>query len=542
MKITKNFLMVSNYNADISWILDYTDNYIIYDRSTTDEWIKPFNPKKVIKVPNIGWDLYDKFTYIIDNYDNLPESMIMTKGNIFKYITQEEFNEICNNTSFTPIFTKYHKTYLPVSFYGEDGMFNEINNSWYLRTFPSIYFNSYNQFIKPLGIEISKYLKFAPGSNYIVTKQDIHKHPKSFYEKLRKCIDYSATPGEAQIIERFLYTLWTTDKVFQPEMLKLVPLNLFYRIYKKLLVFFIKNILQKIKAEKYRKGWLTPAEIKDYRKKIKIYDVFTYNGEADILEIRLNILHDSVDQFVIVEAPTTFSGLKKPLYFDEQKERFAPFLDKIKYFVIDDYPNDEEILRLADESSNVPKNGPEHWRREFYQKESIKKALTHLQDNDICFIGDVDEIWNPEILIDYTKDDIFKLRQKVYTYYLNNRSNEPWAGTLVTKYKNIKNNCLNHLRTKGKTKYIYIENGGWHFTSIGGIDEVRRKLNDSYTKDSYNTNEVQEKLEERFGKKDYVGRNKFKFWIDEKDLPKYILDNKEKYKKLLKNKKNGILT
>ena len=249
-----------------------------------------------------------------------------------------------------------------------------------------------------------------------------------------------------------------------------------------------------------------------------------------------------MDQFVIVEAPTTFSGLKKPLYFDEQKERFAPFLDKIKYFVIDDYPNDEEILRLADESSNVPKNGPEHWRREFYQNESIKKALTHLQDNDICFIGDVDEIWNPEILIDYTKDDIFKLRQKVYTYYLNNRSNEPWAGTLVTKYKNIKNNCLNHLRTKGKTKYIYIENGGWHFTSIGGIDEVRRKLNDSYTKDSYNTNEVQEKLEERFGKKDYVGRNKFKFWIDEKDLPKYILDNKEKYKKLLKNKKNGILT
>src|SRR3989338_6144829 len=236
--------------------------------------------------------------------------------------------------------------------------------------------------------------------------------------------------------------------------------------------------------------------ILEYRKKIKIYDVFTYNGEADIFEIRLNILYDTVDQFIIIEAPTTFSGLKKPLYFQTQKERFAPFLNKIKYFVINDYPNDKELCKLADSSSNVPKGGPEHWRREFYQKESIKKALTHLKDEDICFIGDVDEIWNLELLIDYTKDDVFKLRQEVYAYYL--------------------------------------KNGGWHFTSMGGINEVRRKLDDSYTKDSYNTKEVQEKLEERFGKKDYIGRNRFKFWTDEKELPKYLLENKEKYEHLFK--------
>ncbi len=535
MKIEKNFLMVSNYNADISWILDYTDNYIIYDRSDTDEWIKPFDPKKVIKVPNIGWDIYDKFTYIIDNYENLPEAMILTKGNIFKYITKEEFDEVCNNSYLTPLSTKHHKTYMPTCFYGKDGMFNEINNSWYLNALPTKYFKSYNQFIEPLGLEIPKYIKFAPGSNYIVTRDNILKHPKSFYEKLRCCIDYGPTPGEAQIIERFLYTLWTTDKKFSPEMLKLVPQNLFYRTYKKILIFFITNILNKIRAERDTKNWLTVAEIKNYKKKIKIYDIFTYNGEEDILEIRLNILYDTVDQFIIVEAPTTFSGLDKPLYFQEQKERFQPFLSKIKYFVIDDYPNNQELLKLADSSSNVPKNGPEHWRREFYQKESIKKTLTHLRDEDICYVGDVDEIWNPETLVDYTKDDIFKLRQEVYTYYLNNKSSEPWAGTMVTKYKNIKNYCLNHLRTASKTRYTYIKNGGWHFTSMGGIDEVRRKLNASYTKDSYNTNEVQEKLEERFGKKDYIGRSKFKFWVDETNLPKYVLDNKERYKNLFKS-------
>lgn len=502
-------------------------------------------------MPNIGWDIYDKFTYIIENYDNLPESIILTKGNIFQYITKEEFDEICNNTFFTPIFTKHHKTYMPVCFYNEDGMFNEINNSWYLRSFPAKYFTSYNQFIKSLGLGAPKYVKFAPGSNYIVAKKNIRKHPKSFYEKLRQCIGYSKLPGEAQIIERFLYTLWTADKRFEPEMITLKEQNSLFKLANQIKTFFIRRIaktlldyvrnlvdffgrpIEVINNYRHKRKWLSKEEILNYRKKIKIYDIFTYNGEADILEIRLNILKDAVDQFIIVESPTTFSGKPKPLYFKEQEGRFSPFLSKIKYFVIDDYPNDKELCMLADTSPNVPKGGPEHWRREFYQKESIKKALVHLKDDDVCFIGDVDEIWNPEIVIDYSKDDIFKLRQKVYAYYLNNRSNERWAGTLVTKYKNIKNNCLNHLRTESQTAYTFIKGGGWHFTSIGGIGEVRRKLNDSYTEESYNTEDVRKKLEERFGKKDYIGRN-FKFWIEENDLPEYILKNKDKYRGFFK--------
>lgn len=263
-----------------------------------------------------------------------------------------------------------------------------------------------------------------------------------------------------------------------------------------------------------------------------IIDIFTYNGEVDLLEIRLSILSEHVDQFIIVEAPSTFSGKEKPLYFEMQKERFKPFLNKIKYFVIDDYPNDPEITALADSSPNVPQNGPEHWRREFYQKESIKKALLHLNDADICFVGDLDEIWNPAVTLP-TSIGVHKLKQVVYTYFLNNQSNEAWAGTLVTTYKTIRENCLNHLRTKKDVSYI--ENGGWHFTSMGGLEEVRRKLNDSYTSDSYNTAEVQKKLEYRFGNSDYIGRSHIHFSVTEEGLPKYILDNKEKYAHLFKH-------
>jgi len=286
-----------------------------------------------------------------------------------------------------------------------------------------------------------------------------------------------------------------------------------------------------------------------YRQTIKIYDIFTFFNELELLEIRLNMLYNYVDYFVIIECNQTFTGLPKELTFQKNEKRFAKFKDKIIHYVIDSVPVDEddlrkrllnkkisplerEIVENALTSDNIPK-GAIHWLKEFYQKESIKKALVSLSDTDICFVSDVDEIWNPEVVIDFTKDDIFKLRQDVYSYYLNNRSNEPWAGTLVTKYKNIKNGCLNHLRTKSKTKYTYVKNGGWHFTNQGGADRIRKKL-ESYGHQEFNNDEIKSEIEQRIAKnQDFVGR-KFRFTLDERTLPSYIKDHRSEYQSFFK--------
>ena len=61
-----------------------------------------------------------------------------------------------------------------------------------------------------------------------------------------------------------------------------------------------------------------------------IYDCFTFFNELDLLEIRLNILDEYTDYFVIGESYETFSGLKKPLYYYENRERFEKWNDKIK--------------------------------------------------------------------------------------------------------------------------------------------------------------------------------------------------------------------
>lgn len=253
-----------------------------------------------------------------------------------------------------------------------------------------------------------------------------------------------------------------------------------------------------------------------------IYDIFTFNGEYDLLEIRLNVLNDYVDRFIIVESITTFSGKPKPLYYKMQEERYSKWKDKITYFINEEDYSAEEI-ELAYSSPNT--QGADHWKHEFLQKESIKKALVGLNDDDVCFIGDVDEIWKPIVV----GDGIYKLSAKVYVYTLNNRSSEPWYGTIVTKYKNIKDYCLNHIRS-WPTLYEQTENDGWHFTSLKDI--LKRKLEDSYTEDTYASPEIMANLEQNIeNNTDFLGRP-FQFWTDESELPQYLKDNKQKYEHL----------
>lgn len=282
----------------------------------------------------------------------------------------------------------------------------------------------------------------------------------------------------------------------------------------------------------------------------KVYDIFTFFNELDLLELRLEMLNDHVDKFVIIECIETFSGNPKPLYYEENKARFSKFHSKIIHHVTYDPPKSFDDLRQrildpnSDElmkqiciqsltTSNVPP-GELHWLKEFYQKENIRRALIGLEDDDLCFVTDLDEIWNPEIEYKIEDYKVYKLRQLAYSLYLNNRSNEPWAGTLLTKYKNIKNACLNHLRNPSKTQYEYIDNGGWHFTFMGGSEQIKLKL-ESYGHQEYNNESVKSKVEENLqSNKDVLGRNNFNFWIDESDLPAYILNNKQKYVKYFK--------
>lgn len=257
-----------------------------------------------------------------------------------------------------------------------------------------------------------------------------------------------------------------------------------------------------------------------------IVDTFIYNGEADILRLHLAILGGYVDKFVICEARTTFTRKPKPLYFFKDQRYFKPWWPQIEYFVIDDTYSEEEF-QLAKSSPNT--KGASHWLWEFLQKERILKALKeqHLQDTDTVLIGDVDEILEMPII---EQKDPYKARLRVYTYYLNNRSSEQFWGTLVAKYGSIKNECLNHLRSNSPKGAEY---QGWHFTSMGGINEVKRKLDDTYTSESYNMNVIPGHVETCVKERKDLLNRPFTFTIDDSEWPPYLKNNRKKYKSLL---------
>lgn len=281
---------------------------------------------------------------------------------------------------------------------------------------------------------------------------------------------------------------------------------------------------------------LSRSEVLTLKEEIKVYDVFYFFNELDLLEIRLNVLDDFVDRFVLVEGAYTFGGVPKASHYKNNIERFAKWNHKIDYYWIENFEEDEELLQLAKTHRNVG-DGQAHWVREFYFKECAKKALGNLSDSDVVFISDVDEIWNPmqlRSLTDFSVAPVLRPIQLSYYYFLNNRSNEHrigWTGTVVCQYRTIASTCVNDLRSRDITKAREIFEGGWHFTYMGGAEGVRKKLREQ-NHPAYNI--YIDTIDQRVNSNlDYAGRN-LKYWTDESDLPDYLLVHRTRWKHLFK--------
>jgi len=173
----------------------YTDDVVLYDK----------------KDLNVGANIYDYMDYIVNNYDNLPEIMLFGKTNMFeRHITKEEFEKVKDNKTLTLLLTQNHRTYSDndgVVCYYENGLYYERNDFWYLREHPTKTVNSKNDLVKLLNLT-DKYIGFAPGGCCIVPRENILKHSKEIYQKLKDCTSWHQFPGEAYLIERGLYNLW----------------------------------------------------------------------------------------------------------------------------------------------------------------------------------------------------------------------------------------------------------------------------------------------------------------------------------------------
>lgn len=198
-----------NYNFTPDWLKD--KDYLIYDRSDSKEWLKDFDQSRIIYTENIGNVDYDKLTYLIDNYDNLPDVFLWGKTNLFKYISEEEYELVKDNKTFTPLLTQHHGTKGDergmVCFY-LDGMYYERNQLIYAIDLAGKHFNFYSDFAKEFGLPNPQFLPFPPGGNFTLTKEVVHKHPKELYVRMANTLPYTQIPVEAYFCERSYLNLW----------------------------------------------------------------------------------------------------------------------------------------------------------------------------------------------------------------------------------------------------------------------------------------------------------------------------------------------
>lgn len=285
----------------------------------------------------------------------------------------------------------------------------------------------------------------------------------------------------------------------------------------------------------------------------KVYDAFLFFNELEILNLRMNILNDVVDYFVIVESTVTFSSKPKELFFEKNKHLFDKFKDKIIHVVIDDSPLSfhqinyivdcktkedilkNKILKHVDESPNWPRHETQ-WGIETYQRESIVKGLIDCNDEDIIIISDVDEIPNPnEIknLKNYDIDEVFEFKQNMYFYYVNMLKEINWSGPKACSFKKLKDISLNSLRQNKHTTTI-INDGGWHFSFMGGEEKVIEKL-EAYAHQEFNTSYYKENVKNNIvTDMDPFFRSRLTKVVIDDTYPKYLLDNLISYKHMVK--------
>ena len=83
---------------------------------------------------------------------------------------------------------------------------------------------------------------------------------------------------------------------------------------------------------------------------MKIFDCITYFDEPLLFDLRLNILNEYVDEFIVCEATFTHSGQKKKINFN--KNNYPNFKDKITHVIVDEQPKNLFETRKINELNN----------------------------------------------------------------------------------------------------------------------------------------------------------------------------------------------
>ena len=246
-----------------------------------------------------------------------------------------------------------------------------------------------------------------------------------------------------------------------------------------------------------------------------------------MVDLRLNILDEYVDFFVISESTRTHQGKIKKINFDIKK--FPKFKNKIK-FLVADYKNDIDFLNHKGGESPI----------EQHQRNTLIEGIQDASPDDFVILSDSDEIPDLSKLKEINPNKKFiAFSQKMFMYKLNlqNLDESNWIGSRLTKKKNI--SSMQDLRNLKFKKYpfwrldkynLQIIQGGWHISFLQTPQQILKKVK-SFSHGEFNNENINLKLiEEKIIKnEDIFGRG---LTLEKVELnstyPNFIIKNKNK--------------
>tara|TARA_Y100000389_G_scaffold190489_1_gene215398 strand:+ start:426 stop:1241 length:816 start_codon:yes stop_codon:yes gene_type:complete len=262
---------------------------------------------------------------------------------------------------------------------------------------------------------------------------------------------------------------------------------------------------------------------------MKIYDCFSYLDEDLLLDLRLNILNEYVDYFIIVEGNKTWQNNFKPFKFEINK--FHKFKHKIIYVPVEDMPD-----------------GENPYLRENFQRNAIKRGIEKASDDDLIIISDLDEIPNPKKIKDFKKNMKYAVFKQLHFYYkinLQSQKNPYWYGSRICLKKYLESpQWLRNLKFKKRPFWRIdkfrlnniIEDGGWHFCNLKDPEKLLYKYKNLCETDDPHV--FKEKIDQRFLNveeikrrikegHDIIGREETYLPINlDSRFPEYIIQNK----------------
>jgi beta-1,4-mannosyl-glycoprotein beta-1,4-N-acetylglucosaminyltransferase len=223
----------------------------------------------------------------------------------------------------------------------------------------------------------------------------------------------------------------------------------------------------------------------------KIFDCFLYNGENNLLKLRLNYLNSYVDYFVIVESCQTFQGKRKKFLFNNNSGVIKKFRKKIIYFKNNIFAESVDDLKkkIHNQYPTIEKNINKMnnfnkkdlvWYLDCFHREIIYEAVKKkIKDNDVILLSDCDEIPPAHLIASrkFNKNIVNVCIQKQFRYFYNTLLSRDWRGTVITNWKQAKIFGIGGLRYFSKlNKCKLIQDGGYHFSSMGPIDNILKKI------------------------------------------------------------------